>query len=175
MNTDELQVVTDFALKIREQGDGLYQVLLAVFVGSILAAAFVASKNNNSKRKLPIVLSALALLFFAVFIFALRAKHIARREFCDKWLANNLSAIENNVKDGYSAEVLVKKFSNNYYSFVTQDRGKSGNNYYGYDSNDVPNILLGEFTQSTCGMMCCINIPAIISGVLFIIIAFSET
>lgn len=163
MNTDQIRVVTDFVLQIREQGNQLFETLLTISMGTLLAGvlgAAIATKgetkaNCSSKWLCFIVLS--ASLFFLAYIGFLRVKHTARRDFCDKWIANHL---QSTPKD---AAILISEFSASYYGFVNPGEAK-----YVVDPNDKPNTCFNKWTEGRAGLVTTYILPCL-AGVLVVI------
>jgi len=93
LDTNDLKILVDYVTQIRGQDMEHFRVLITIFIGTILGGILLALLAH--KEGVPtlgrrfIVISALALFLF--FLAGLRDKHVARREFCQKWMAYNLS------------------------------------------------------------------------------------
>ena len=92
-NANDLKILVDYVTQIRGQDMEHFQALITIFMGTILGGILLAVLAN--KKGVPtlgrrcIVIIALALFLF--FLAGLRDKHVARREFCQKWMGYNIS------------------------------------------------------------------------------------
>ena len=118
---DQLKLITDFILKIREQDTVVYGTLFTVLVGAvlagILAAAIVSASGTKkiTKRQIArIVLSVSALLFFMWFTFAAHDRQVNRKDFGIKWIEHHISSTEKPVE-------LMKKYCRDYYTLKEVD------------------------------------------------------
>ena len=163
--TENLKIFTDYVLRIRAQGMQLYQTLLAIFIGSILAAAIVASLARNCSGEgggtssgghdLRHLLFILSFVLFIAFLFFLRVRHATIREFCDKWVANHLLSSQE-PEEPEVLEVLIRDFSKDHYALVCP-----GEKDYTVDAKDLPNIWLRDWVRGNLGLLITHFLPAI--------------
>jgi hypothetical protein len=165
MDPNNISTVTDYVLRVREQDGLLYGLLLTVLIGTILGGILISLfKKERAEKGTPIWALCCSLVAFVCFmtaIYFMRVKHIARGEFCVKWMANN-AAVQSTPKE------LIGKFSKDYYSFVVQ-----GEPNYPCDPNNVPDIFGAKRTQTFLGHFFGIDILLIAAFVLFLVCMLS--
>jgi MFS family permease len=89
-----LEILVNYVTQIRGQDLSHFQTLITIFMGTILAAilAAVLVDKGDGITGWRRWLAYFALALFCVFLFGLKTKHLARREFCHKWMGSNITS-----------------------------------------------------------------------------------
>ncbi|MGB8225970.1 MAG: hypothetical protein WCE45_03745 [Sedimentisphaerales bacterium] len=113
-DANELKILVDYVTQIRGQDLGHFQTLITIFMGTILGAILVAvfvDKEGGITGWFRRGIAIAALVLFILFLFGLKTKHIARREFCHKWMGNLCS----NINKYNTVPALIEDFSRQKY------------------------------------------------------------
>jgi hypothetical protein len=133
-DANDLKILVDYVTQIRGQDLGLYQTLITIFMGTILAAILVAALTSKggiiSWRRQGIAIA--ALMFFILFFAGLKIKHTTKREFCHKWMGN----LCNNINHYKTVPALIEDFSRQRYGLY--DANSKDPNFKFRDNENLP-------------------------------------
>ena len=176
--SSDIELVVNHIMQVSNETMTIYKDLMITLTGMVLGGILVAVLASKGKAPgstefnclraiLSTLFAVLSVVCFFILIYGLTAQHTSRKDFCHKWLANNIPV---KCDETVSSAKLLKQFHHDYYLYTCPESIKDDNSVQ-VNHEEILNrtglttgTFGGEFFQTTRG-----NIVIFAAGLLSVV------
>lgn len=134
--SSDIELVVNHIMQVSNETMSIYKDLMITLTGMVLGGILVAvlalkgkapgsTEFNYLRAILSTSFAVLSVVCFFILIYCLTAKHTSRKDFCHKWLADNIPAKRDET---VSSAKSLKQFHHDYYLYTCPESMKDDNN-----------------------------------------------